>query len=444
MKNGKKLLSLILSVLMIMSCMVFAPVASAADSMTVTVKVTTTDSMSIQGPGSPSIYLVVTESNGTVHKTENLINTLCSHGGLTQVSISIVKGRYVEYSWTITSKVSKIAYITDFKADALGSTGNVKFKTEAWITPGGNSIISGGSVEKEYKSNVNFKGGKELALVNSNELVNNYYPTYVIRFIDLDGNVIKSENVSFGDSATAPSLPSKASDDTYHYTVAWDQGSAAWTGVRESADITAIATSVEHSYGDWDVTTKATCTVAGSKTRTCADCGYVQTSKINATGHAYGDWVVTTQPTCTTAGEKTKTCSKCENAITERISALGHTMVGVDKKDPTCTEPGYTKHTKCIRCDYTEDYTVIPATGHTFGKWYTVTESTCTVAGTKRRDCEKCDYFETEAMELASHTPKTVPAVPATCTETGLTEGSVCAVCGATLVAQKTVDSATT
>ncbi|MDO4381067.1 MAG: hypothetical protein Q4D20_09355, partial [Clostridia bacterium] len=72
MKNGKKLLSLILSVLMIMSCMIFAPVASAEDSMTVTVRVTTTDSLSIQGPGSPSIYLVVTESNGTSHTTENL------------------------------------------------------------------------------------------------------------------------------------------------------------------------------------------------------------------------------------------------------------------------------------------------------------------------------------------------------------------------------------
>ena len=42
-------------------------------------------------------------------------------------------------------------------------------------------------------------------------------------------------------------------------------------------------------------------------------------------------------------------------------------------------------------------------------------------------------------VEPCTHTPVTDPAVPATCTETGLTEGSHCSVCGEVLVAQEVV-----
>lgn len=49
-------------------------------------------------------------------------------------------------------------------------------------------------------------------------------------------------------------------------------------------------------------------------------------------------------------------------------------------------------------------------------------------------DCNLCG----ETRE-ASHTAKTVDAVAPTCTQTGLTEGSVCSVCNATITEQKTV-----
>ena len=39
--------------------------------------------------------------------------------------------------------------------------------------------------------------------------------------------------------------------------------------------------------------------------------------------------------------------------------------------------------------------------------------------------------------ECSVHTNKTIEAVPSTCTQTGLTDGSVCEVCGKTVVAQK-------
>ena len=39
----------------------------------------------------------------------------------------------------------------------------------------------------------------------------------------------------------------------------------------------------------------------------------------------------------------------------------------------------------------------------------------------------------------AAHTPETVPAKAATCTETGLTDGSKCSVCGTILTAQSVI-----
>ncbi len=64
---------------------------------------------------------------------------------------------------------------------------------------------------------------------------------------------------------------------------------------------------------------------------------------------------------------------------------------------PTCTEQGYTTYT-CSVCghSYVDDY--VDATGHTFGEWYAVTEATPTEPGEERRDCENCDYYETQEI----------------------------------------------
>ena len=50
--------------------------------------------------------------------------------------------------------------------------------------------------------------------------------------------------------------------------------------------------------------------------------------------HSYGSWSVTSNATCTTPGSKSKTCS-CGDEITQIIPATGHNMVG-----GVCTECG--------------------------------------------------------------------------------------------------------
>lgn len=71
---------------------------------------------------------------------------------------------------------------------------------------------------------------------------------------------------------------------------------------------------------------------------------------------------------------------------------------------------------------------------------YQVTEETpasCTQGAGSVTNCVLCGAVVAKSNEEApGHTPKTVPGKAATCTEAGLTEGSVCAVCGETLQEQ--------
>ena len=76
-----------------------------------------------------------------------------------------------------------------------------------------------------------------------------------------------------------------------------------------------------HTFTDWTTTASATCTTAGTRTRTCTDCGLVETQTIAALGHAWGDWTVITQPTSSSTGEKRRVCARCGAVETKTIAA---------------------------------------------------------------------------------------------------------------------------
>ena len=75
---------------------------------------------------------------------------------------------------------------------------------------------------------------------------------------------------------------------------------------------------------------------------------------------------------------------------------------------------------------------------HSFGEWTVTKEASCTEKGEETRSCE-CGETETREIPALGHTEEVIPAVAATCTETGLTEGKKCSVCGEILVAQEVV-----
>ena len=71
-------------------------------------------------------------------------------------------------------------------------------------------------------------------------------------------------------------------------------------------------------------------------------------------------------------------------------------------KEPTCTEDG-SKSIHCKGCNAVRDATPIPATGHSFDAWVTVTSSTCTDSGSEKRVCSVCGYAETRDVNPSGH-----------------------------------------
>ena len=150
------------------------------------------------------------------------------------------------------------------------------------------------------------------------------------------------------------------------------------------------------------------------------------------------------QPTCTTKGSIHKRCKLCRQEADEEIDALGHDWENwTQSKAATCDEPG--EETRiCSRhehggCDAIETRP-IPALGHQWDEGTVTVQPSCAADGVKTYTCQR-DHSHTyqEAIPKTAHTPVSVPGKPATCTETGLTEGQKCSVCGAVLKAQETI-----
>ena len=129
-----------------------------------------------------------------------------------------------------------------------------------------------------------------------------------------------------------------------------------------------------------------------------------------------------------------------------------HNLTAVPKKDSTCTVKGNIDYWYCKGCDkyfsdaeakteISKEKTELPLAEHTEvtipGKAATCTETGLT-DGTK---CSVCGEILEAQKEIPAkgHTDVTIPGKAATCTETGLTDGTKCSVCGEILVAQKEI-----
>ncbi len=94
------------------------------------------------------------------------------------------------------------------------------------------------------------------------------------------------------------------------------------------------------------------------------------------------------------------------------IKVLGHDLKETARVEPTCTTTGTEAYWTCQREDC--------------GKLFSDAEG-------------KNEIEEPVVIPAKGHTEVVDPAVPATCTETGLTEGKHCSVCDAVLVKQEVV-----
>ena len=152
-------------------------------------------------------------------------------------------------------------------------------------------------------------------------------------------------------------------------------------------------------------------------------------------------WVIESDTaTCTKDGKRVWRCTKCGKTYGEKSPALGHDFGnGRVTREATCTKEGEKTWT-CSRCGATKTDT-FPAKGHSPVSIPAVA-ATCTATGlTEGSQCSVCGEIlkAQETVPATGHTPAAIPAVAPTCTETGLTEGEKCSVCGEILKAQETV-----
>ena len=167
-----------------------------------------------------------------------------------------------------------------------------------------------------------------------------------------------------------------------------------------------------------DAAVDATCTETGlTEGKHCSVCDevIVEQKTVPVIPHTPGDVA-----TCTTA----QTCTVCGEVIAE---ALDHDWVIDNSKEPTCTETGLEEGKHCSRCDEKVAQVIIPALGHTPG------------AGADCVNPQMCTVCGEVLVPALGHTEEKVPAKAPTCTETGLTEGEKCSVCGTVTKAQEVI-----
>ena len=176
-----------------------------------------------------------------------------------------------------------------------------------------------------------------------------------------------------------------------------------------------------------------TCTESGwSAGTTCSVCGkvLVAQNEISALGHKE-QILAAVAPDCTNSGlTEGKKCSVCgETLVAQQIvPALGHTEEILEAVAPDCTKSGLTEGKKCSVCgETTLAQQVVSALGHTPSD-----AADCENAQT----CTVCGELLAPAL---GHTEEILAAVAPDCTNSGLSEGKKCSVCGEILVAQNEI-----
>ena len=154
----------------------------------------------------------------------------------------------------------------------------------------------------------------------------------------------------------------------------------------------------------------------------CSNCGIsTVTSEEPIIDHAFGEWIIDIEATCTTDGEKHRVCQNNDSHIdTQVILATGHVIMTIEGKAPTCLKKGYTEGRYCAACgEILVEQEPITKLGHEFTAWYVVTPSTEDTNGEKRRNCIRCDEFETAEIPMLGHSYILVEVVEPTCNEYG-------------------------
>lgn len=226
--------------------------------------------------------------------------------------------------------------------------------------------------------------------------------TYTVTFLDMEENVLGTQTVPFLGSAIPPAVPDVAG---YTFT-GWD---ADYSAVYEDLDVHALY--VEKS---------SVTDIALSATELLLDNGV-------------------------TSAKLTATVSLASGAVNDHVIWQSE-----DEAIATVDDDGVvTAHREGLVNIYaiSEDSGMAAqcAVRYALGCIHSFTEerkaATCTKEGYIKSSCSKCGATTTEKLEKLPHTPAVRPGAPATCTDPGRTDETVCSVCHTVLKASQTIPS---
>lgn len=145
----------------------------------------------------------------------------------------------------------------------------------------------------------------------------------------------------------------------------------------------------------------------------------------------YGEWRVTTEATCTSEGQRIRNCTVCGSPDKEKIAKLEHKPIAVSETPSTCTVAGVSEGIVCSVCDTViSGCTPLPLDSH-IPCAIPGRAPTCTAAGVSEGEmcfvCEKILKLGDQIPKLA-HTEQVIPATDKR------TEGKKCSVCDTVLV----------
>lgn len=236
------------------------------------------------------------------------------------------------------------------------------------------------------------------------------------------------------------------SDDSYHW--------------HKCSNCDEIETKTAHDYNqeiasESYLKTAATCTSKAVYYKSCA-CGEAGTDTFeygNVLGHNFGVPTYNWNGTSCTAK---RICS--HNSSHEETETVNATVTSV--QEATCTSDEMSTYTATFNNTAFTNQTEILKTGnalghqykknydasehwnecercsnvqgkvqHNFGEWDIDNAATCTVDGSRHRNCEDCSYIERETITKLGHKLTKVDAVSPTCTAAGNIEYYTCSNC---------------
>ena len=146
----------------------------------------------------------------------------------------------------------------------------------------------------------------------------------------------------------------------------------------------------------------STCCEPGFIDYECMFCFEHKHEELPLIDHQWTEWELIYDATIDQEGLESRRCKHCGEEEQQSIPRLEHehNYNIVDKKDPSCKEPGFATYECECGDSYDEELGML---SHKFSQWEVLVEANCTQDGSKERICEDCGHKETENIPASGH-----------------------------------------